>query len=70
VTFSSNGKMIALSPNDLTVKLWDTSSGVALQTHEIGVEVRNLSFSLDGMLVQIDEGIMDFTSHSFSNSVP
>jgi len=66
VAFSLDSKLLASASADCTVKLWDTTTGVALQTIEVSVVIHTLSFSDDGTSLETDRGLLPITSLSSS----
>jgi len=52
VVFSLNGKLVASSDSDRTVKFWDVATGALQQTLKAySILVSAIAFSLDGKLV-------------------
>jgi hypothetical protein len=51
-------KLLASASYDGTVRLWDVGSGAALQTLEVDVALRTLSFSDDGTSLRTDRGLL------------
>jgi WD40 repeat protein len=48
--------------DDSTVRLWDAATGAALQTLELGVTTRTLSFSTSGQYLIMDRGVLGVSS--------
>ena len=70
VAISPDGRQAASSSDDSTVRLWDLATGAALQTVEVDVVIRSLSFSSDGLYLEIDRRQLDISSLFSSNIVP
>ena len=62
VAFSLDGKLLASSSYDRTVRLWDAATGVDLQILEVDAVVQTLSFSDDGASLKTDRGPLPSTS--------
>jgi WD40 repeat protein len=56
MAFSLDSKLLVLALSDKTIRLWDASSGAALQTLEVDVVVKTLSFSEDGNFLRTNRG--------------
>jgi WD40 repeat protein len=54
VAFSVDSKLLASASRDETVKLWDASSGSVLQTLEVDTVISTLSFSDEGIFLEIN----------------
>ena len=69
VAISPDGGLAASASDDSTVRLWNSATGAALQTVEVGVVIRSLSFSSDGLYLEIDRRQLDISSLFSSNIV-
>jgi WD40 repeat protein len=57
---------VASASADKTVRLWDAVTGAALQTLELGITTRTLSFSTSGQYLITDMGILGVSSLKLS----
>ena len=58
VAFSQDGKLLASASSDMTVRLWDSTTGAALQTFEVLVSLDSISFSRDAQYLKTDRGLL------------
>jgi hypothetical protein len=60
---------VASGSVDGTVRLWDAGTGAPLQTLNLGITTRTLSFSTSGQHLKTDRGVLYVSSlESFTNS--
>ena len=60
---------MASASRDNTVRLWDAVTGAQLQTLNLGIMTRTLSFSTSGQHLKTDRGVLPVSSlESFTNS--
>ncbi|KAF1830094.1 hypothetical protein BDW02DRAFT_508390, partial [Decorospora gaudefroyi] len=62
VAFSHDSTRLASASDDRTVKMWDASSGVFLQTLDLGRTLHDLSFDPTGSRLYTEIGTIDVQS--------
>ena len=73
VAYSADGKLIASSSNDPTVRVWDISTGLRRTFEAHSNWIRSVAFSPDGTQIILDTGLINlstgsFTRHTFGNT--
>ena len=69
VAFSPDGKLVASVSHDETVRLWNSATGAALQTLDVGGSIWTLTFSSDELYLNTDRGMLNIGCLSW-NRVP
>lgn len=59
-TFSTNGRLVASSSSDNTVRLWEVSTGDQVQILEVNATVYDLSFSRENPYLKTERGIVEY----------
>jgi hypothetical protein len=61
---------VASGSDDTIVRLWDSAIEAQLQTLDLGIATRTLSFSTSGQHIKTDRGVLHISSlESFTNSL-
>jgi WD40 repeat protein len=61
ICFSLDGKQLASSSLDNTIRIWDSTTGATLHALEVGIKFKMLSYSSDGSIMT-DRGRLDAIS--------
>lgn len=70
LVFSADGRQLASGSKDKTARVWDTTTGVELQTLHHSDSIRSVSFSLDGKtLASTSDDGHSVASHSANHTV-
>ncbi|KIX03045.1 uncharacterized protein Z518_06595 [Rhinocladiella mackenziei CBS 650.93] len=70
MAFSPNGELLVSTSYNKEVMLWPIRSGRMIKRIFVGCEIRELSFSSDGSLINTDRGALELRSLQHSNDEP